>query len=89
MRFYITPTVFECDIQDAFVEAHDREIQLYDLFQPDDRIFYISLADSDIEDDAIEAERTGNSDATDRNLVRYLLRQYLPVGSTEAIIVLD
>lgn len=89
MRFYITPTVFECDLQDAFVEVHDREIQLYDLFQPDDRIFYISLADSDIEDDAIEAERTGDNNATDRNLVRYLLRQYLPAGSTEAIIVMD
>ena len=89
MRFYITPTVFERDLQDAFVEAHDREIQLYDLFQPDDRIFYIGLADSDIEDDAIEGECTGDSDAIDRTLVRYLLRQYLPAGSTEAIIVLD
>ena len=89
MRFYITPTVFERNLQDAFVEAHDREIQLYDLFQPDDRIFYISLEDSDIEDDAIEAERTGDSNAIDRNLVRYLLRQYLPFGSTEAIIVMD
>ena len=89
MRFYITPTVFERDLQDAFVEAHDREIQLYDLFQPDDRIFYIGLADSDIEDDAIQAECTGDNDATDRTLVRYLLRQYLPAGSTEAIIVLD
>ena len=89
MKFYITPTVFECDLQDVFVDTYDREIQLYDLFQPDDRIFYVSLEDSDIEDDAIEAERTGNSDAADRNLVRYLLRQYLPVGSTEAIIVMD
>lgn len=89
MRFYITPTVFEHDLQNAFVEAHDREIQLYDLFQPDDRIFYISLEDSDIEDDAIEAERTGNRNAIDRNLVRYLLRKYLPFGSTEAIIVMD
>ena len=48
MKFYITPTVFECDLQDAFVDAYDREIQLYDLFQPDDRIFYVSLEDSDI-----------------------------------------
>lgn len=89
MRFYMKPVIYEGDLQDAFVDAHDREVELYEIFMPDDDVIFIGLTDTEIEDDAILAERAGDMRALDRNLVRYLLRQYLPVGTEDAMIVMD
>lgn len=89
MRFYMKPVVYEGDLQDAFVDVHDREVELYEIFMPEDDVIFISLTDTEIEDDAILAERTGDMHALDRNLVRHLLRQYVPVGTEDAMIVMD
>lgn len=89
MKFYMMPVIYEDAIQNAFEDAHDREVNLYDAFMPEDDVIFVGLDHDDIENDAIEAENFNEESARERNRVREILLQYLPIGTKEAIIVMD
>ena len=97
MKFYMIPVIYEDAIQSAFEDAHDREVNLYDAFMPEDNdafipkdnVIFVGLDNDDIEHDAIEAENFGDESARERNRIREILLQYLPIGTKEAIIMMD